>query len=111
MFSCDPDALGNSGGRWSFAVLDKMFDFLEYPWIANSCATDHDPIHAVTAFKVPGLFGRVNIAIPKNRYAHALILLDLAYQGPVCRSFIHLHPGSSVDSECLNPDILQTLGY
>src|SRR5690606_12853420 len=90
---------GNGRAFQTFAGCKKMFDFPEYPGIADSSPANHDTVHLV--FHAPGcsLFHAVYIAVAENRDMDAGIALDVTNQCPVGKAFIHLRAGAPMYSQ------------
>ena len=96
--------------REKFPGIEVMPYFFEYPRMTICGPSYHNPVHAVALEGSLGLDGVGNIPITYYRYVHTGVLLDFAYEGPVCLSLVHLGTGAAVDGESLYAHILQPFG-
>ena len=56
---------------------------------------------------LPSLEGRIDVAVAYDGDAHPRVVLNLAYEGPVSLSSVHLRASAAVDGYCGDADVLQ----
>ena len=92
------------------SVLAEVLDFVKYPGVSNAGSTNHHPIHSISCPHFECFFGRIHIAVSKYRNADSGIIFHLTDKRPVGCALVELCPGSPVDGQGGNSDILQAFG-
>lgn len=78
--------------------------------MTERCAAYHHRVYAVTLKRLPGFFGRSDVAVAYYGDVYARITLHFAYQSPVCLTCVHLRPCASVYRQSLYSAVLKLLG-
>ena len=97
----------NTRSSRSNRSIQILFHFSEEPGIAERSPTDHNRINSVAVEALACALRRTHVPVTYNRYMHARVVFDFAYQRPVGFSAVHLASCTTVDSQFLNTAVLQ----
>src|SRR5690606_1163883 len=90
--------LGDGGAGQVFAGLEEVFDFTEYPRVADGSTANHDAVHLVLHAPCRSLLYAVHVAIAEDGDTDTGVAFDFADKVPIGLPFVHLRAGTAMDA-------------
>src|SRR5512133_2273993 len=86
-------------------------DLFKNPLPPHCCTSDHNSINTIRIKGTFSCFSGYNVSIANDWNLHSWIVLYLTNESPVGIPFIQLRPGSAVNGECFDSNVLKPFSY